>query len=738
MPTLNPLAIQINSGLRVLDNTPVDERISVPDIATLIGFASNNIYEGMIVYVQSVDTVYGLTNTSAANIAPGVGSGWKPLAQISGGVTQVNNNLPIDNNIAITLLETRTGLSASAAQNVGTLGTNWNLLPQMSSSFPFYKLSDGSTPATAPSTGSVWVVAGETIAARTGSNGKVYIFASSSQFAGSWIEAQAFSNSVITSYLSNYFDTTTVPLSDSASAVKVNSEDSSTAYPVTFINPTSMDYYSTLKGNTDFTYTPSTNLLNATSSWAKNANTASAIQTSNNTIINGNNIVYVNNEGDLVTNIEGNVTNVDSSIKYFTDTATVVADTPAAGTLSGSLKELQIIDYDSNVSTVWNAVTGRLTIYFGTPQAPSSLLLTTNNSGESESWESNRFNGQLDAYDLRATWSNGSYTLLTASIWQEQTNGSYTKLGETTSNVTLLNITTQNDTVLSTNGSSYPNSTLGSPVGVQRFRLHVTASNPVDNTISRQSYNLTKTLNKTLPGNPTQTAAYSSSNSITSYLTTGYSRTIEYGDTGTISHGGTVGSANSWNPVGGVGNNITLKPDSPVGTVTVNTTSGYTLQCTASYNTNGSNTPEIVYEAKDTNIVYTRQRSVRIGVVEMSNTYAATSSITSGVLTDVGNWTNTYMEAGTIYSTLSPTPNGKTVTVTFNYSDANEGRRLYIIVDSSYTLTAVNTAGTTTNNLSSFTSITVGGWKIYYSTATLGLGTSNPNTNVLSYDLVGA
>jgi hypothetical protein len=70
---LNPLAIQVNSGLRVLDNTPVDERYVVSELTDLTTFASNNVYEGLIVYVTATNQTFVLTDVTQYT---SINSGW--------------------------------------------------------------------------------------------------------------------------------------------------------------------------------------------------------------------------------------------------------------------------------------------------------------------------------------------------------------------------------------------------------------------------------------------------------------------------------------------------------------------------------------------------------------------------------------------------------------------------------------------------------------------------------------
>jgi hypothetical protein len=79
------MAIILPSGFNILNNEPVDARITLADETTRYALSSANVYEGLIVFQQDSNTIWVLTDTS--NV--GNSNGWTQLQ-----IGSISSNLP--------------------------------------------------------------------------------------------------------------------------------------------------------------------------------------------------------------------------------------------------------------------------------------------------------------------------------------------------------------------------------------------------------------------------------------------------------------------------------------------------------------------------------------------------------------------------------------------------------------------------------------------------------------------
>lgn len=94
------MAILLPGGFNILNNEPVDARLTVANEAARLGFSAANVYEGLVVYQQDNNQLYVLTDATA----PGVNGSWTAVmgagstpfpytgsARITGSLTVVGN-----------------------------------------------------------------------------------------------------------------------------------------------------------------------------------------------------------------------------------------------------------------------------------------------------------------------------------------------------------------------------------------------------------------------------------------------------------------------------------------------------------------------------------------------------------------------------------------------------------------------------------------------------------------------
>jgi hypothetical protein len=342
-----------------------------------------------------------------------------------------------------------------------------------------------------------------------------------------------------------------------------------------------------------------------------------------------------------------------------------------------SLKQLQVNDYDSNVAAVFDDGSGKLTFTFGEPAVPSSVSLST--SG----FNTDRFNQTVDSYNITATWNNGGYTLLTASIFEGNT------------------FLTQSQA-----GTSITFST--SSIGNHSYRLAYTASSPLDGTLYKETENLTNNLSKSNPSTPTLTTSpdVQLGNS---------SNQIEQGATGSITFtSSSSATSNQWELDRTETNFKT--PFAITGSATGSTT--ISITATAHYDSpNGENSPN-TNTTRQTTSTFTKIRSVRFGA-------SATTAFTAEQLADLSLWdSNIGGTVGTI-DKGNTNPSGDAVTISYSGDKFH-----YIVYDSSRSdLSNITTSGF--GVLGQFTKTTVGDYKIYR-TNTLQAGGSGSS---ITYNL---
>ena len=342
-----------------------------------------------------------------------------------------------------------------------------------------------------------------------------------------------------------------------------------------------------------------------------------------------------------------------------------------------SLKQLQVNDYDSNVAAVFDDGSGKLTLTFGEPAQPSSVSLST--SG----FNTDRFNQTVDSYNISATWNNGGYTLLTASIFEGNT------------------FLTQSQA-----GTSILFST--SSIGNHSYRLAYTASSPLDGTLYKETENLTKNLSKSNPSSPTL--------STTPNVQLGYSSNqIEQGATGSITFtSSSSATSNQWELDRTETNFKT--PFAITGSATGSTT--ISITATAHYDSpDGENSPN-TNTTRQTTSNFTKIRSVRFGA-------SALTAFTAEQLADLSLWdSNIGGTVGTI-DKGNTNPSGDAVTITFSGDKYH-----YIVYDSSRSnLSNITTSGF--GVLGQFSVTTVGSYKVYR-TNTLQAG---GNGSSITYNL---
>ena len=333
-----------------------------------------------------------------------------------------------------------------------------------------------------------------------------------------------------------------------------------------------------------------------------------------------------------------------------------------------SLEHIEVADFDNDVAVSFTG--NRLKFVFGTPTEPSSLNLAR--SG----FATNRFNKVSDAYTISATWNNGGYNFITASIF----TGSV-----------LLAASSGSGTSLSTNLTT---------TGSHAYSVQYTASSPLDGSIFTDSDTVTATLSKTNPGQP------SISDTATIQLGDS-SNQLEQGATGSIAFTGSYGSSNDWEQVTLVMSASSAPATNP-GTLNVTGaltgSSSFTLFASASYKSpDGENDPQL-FTSRTRTTTFTKIISLRHGA-------SATAAFTQAQYEDLGSWDTTLNgDIGTIVKG-DVNPVGNTVSITWSGDKYH-----YIVYDSSRSdLSGIATSGFAV--LGQFTKTTVGDYKVYRTTA---------------------
>jgi hypothetical protein len=326
---------------------------------------------------------------------------------------------------------------------------------------------------------------------------------------------------------------------------------------------------------------------------------------------------------------------------------------------SSSLQTLTIYDYD-NVNSV-SFSNNDLVLTLGTPNPPTAAITVTG-------FDTDRFNKQLDTYTVQASYSTTMYTIERVVILEDST----TIVDETESITNPLPISVTNS-------------------GSHTYHTIIYSRDPVSNTLTSDTKSVTRTLNKTQPGNPIITVSANVQLGIDNFK-------IEYGATGSIAFTTGYGPLNGW-----VGVTNYADQTSPI---EVNQTSPYSIDAYAVYtNPPNANDPDL-FVGKDAHNVYTRVKSLRVGhSTNDINYYLANDGAN---LLDIGAW------QGTIYKSEGwVNPAGKTVVTTFNTE-----QWVYIVMDETYSLNGVSEAGAPPS-LAFWNQYTAGGYRIYVTKYTI-------------------
>ena len=369
-------------------------------------------------------------------------------------------------------------------------------------------------------------------------------------------------------------------------------------------------------------------------------------------------------------------------------------DIKATGSLSGSspggvINTITIRDFDSDVLVKFDA--GDLQFIFGTPSAPTPTLTETG-------FIQDKFNLFPQTFTLTGNFNLEAYDLISASL--EEISPTAQDISDTNSGTSL--------------STTFTNRVFGSGQDEYQFRLQLTSSNPATSEVSNQTATETVSLNKSVPGNP--------SNTFNTTLIEGgvVSGKIEYNATGSVSFTGSKsGTDNEWTFVS-MESNQTYAPtanghESISGSVNLNGLAAdatLTINTTANYNSGVLNAPQLTTSRGSGNQNYTRTRSVRTTMFPTSQT---------------GSFESDYFNISLLEKSGSinrGTENPNNLSVTLSNSNTSEGLYQYILINNTYTLSAIEIGGVNylqdTFNNGPFA--TTSGWKVYKSKE-LGNGT---------------
>ena len=341
-----------------------------------------------------------------------------------------------------------------------------------------------------------------------------------------------------------------------------------------------------------------------------------------------------------------------------------------------NLTGIEVADYDSNTAVTFT--NGVLKFIFGTPTSPSSVAASL--SG----FATDRFNRVTDSYTINGSWSNGGYTLVSASLYEGSTL--LTKVGSGTS-------------------LSYSATTSGS----HTYQLQYTASSPLDGTLYTTATTTTGTVSKTNPASPTITPSVSVQLGSTS-------NQIEQGATGSITFtSSSANPSNSWNLT-----SVTTNVGSPY-YITGSATGSTSISITATANyasPTGDNSPDLTTTSTATT-TYTKIRSLRYGA-------SSQSSFTAPELETLSLWDTTLGGSIGTIAKGTTTASGQSVTISWTGDKYH-----YIVFNSSLSnLSNITTSGF--GVLGQFTSSTVGQYKVYKTTTLQAGGAGSSITYVLT------
>ena len=384
-----------------------------------------------------------------------------------------------------------------------------------------------------------------------------------------------------------------------------------------------------------------------------------------------------NISSSLVTSLADKASNTDLSNVSASLADTISSIPKGIDYISGSdttlLSEIEVLDYDNNVATVFQD--GKLKFIFGEPALPASL------NASISGFNTDRFNKQLDSYSINASWGNGGYTLISASLYKGSTL--LTEVGTGTS-------------------LSFSENTSGS----HSYTLYYTASSPLDGNIYTNTDYISGNLYKSQPSSP-------SINSTPTVQLGASSNQIEQGATGTIDFTTAYGSANNWEEV-------SLVNTPAVSPITVSGgSSSESISVTANYRSpDGLNDPQLT-TSRSSSRTYSKIISVRFGA-------SSVETFTQAELEDLASWdTSLGGDIGTI-NKGNTNPSGDSITIAWSGDKYH-----YIVFDASRSnLSNITTSGF--GVLGSFAVTTVGDYKIYKTTTLQAGGAGSSITYTLA------
>jgi len=383
----------------------------------------------------------------------------------------------------------------------------------------------------------------------------------------------------------------------------------------------------------------------------------------NNSVVTGSLTVTAGITGSLLGNAS---TATLSNILYVTNS-------------NQSLSQIEVADYSADVAVTFTD--GKLKFIFGTPTAP-----TTPSPSFNDTFLTDRFNKVLDDYTITNTLNVNGYTLISASLYEDNILVANTGTGTTL---------------------AYTTTTSGS----HTYLLAVTSSSPLDQTLSKLSATLAGTLAKASPGSPTITPT-------ANVQLAAASNQIEQGATGSITFTSASGAANDWVHVF-----TSTNATSPIFvTGSATGSASITATATSNYSSSGAlganNSPALTITSTNS-FTYTKIRSLRYGAT-------ATTSFTSTQLENLATWDTTLGGTVGTVSKGTTTASGQTLTITWTGDKYH-----YIAFNSSLAdLTNISTGGF--GVFGSFALTIVGQYKVYRSTSLQAGGTGTIITYTLT------
>ena len=311
-----------------------------------------------------------------------------------------------------------------------------------------------------------------------------------------------------------------------------------------------------------------------------------------------------------------------------------------------SLTGIEVADFSDNVAVSFT--NGRLKFIFGTPTTASNQVISFNST-----FDTDRFDLELDAFTVTSTWNINGYTLISASIFEGNTLLAQTSVGSPLAHST-------------------------SSIGSHTYRFELTSSSPLDGVVTSSFHTVAGTLNKVAP-------AVSTISATPTVQLNAASSQIEQGATGSISVTMSTGSANRWTITnfrgsGSIGATAVPLFANANGTQNISTffvtgsatgSSNITFNAFANYNSGILNSSVITNTGNSATTTYTKIRSLRGGA-------STQTTFTLAELENISLWDTTLGGSiGTIYKGTT-TATGQSVTITWSGDKYH-----YIVYDSS-------------------------------------------------------